>query len=118
VGALGVFFVGSVGFGGFGLLLVFCGLVFGHRGASCTGKKDVRGRRGDVLRGRRGPRVVGRGFVQAGVVWVVRRKAIQSFRFAALRPAAARYFTVTQRAPLDEIRLNHELLDRNTQRGG
>jgi len=53
VGALGVFFVGCVGFVGFGLLLVFCGLVFGHCGASCTGKKDVRGRRGDVLRGRR-----------------------------------------------------------------
>ena len=36
VGALGVVFVGGVGFYFLGLLLVLYRIVFGHRGASCT----------------------------------------------------------------------------------
>ena len=36
VGSLGVVFVGGVGRGFLGLLFVLYGIMFGHRGASCT----------------------------------------------------------------------------------
>jgi len=64
VRSLGVVFVGGVGFWFLGLLFVLYRIMFGHGGASCTGKKDVHGTAGDVLEG----------------VWVVRRKAIPSLR--------------------------------------
>ena len=66
VGALGVVFVGGVGFGFFGLLFVLYGIVFGHGGASCTGKKDVRGRRGDVPGEK--PGRIGRGGTYTGPI--------------------------------------------------